>query len=239
MSKLAQPHFSYDYSRFSACRSKEQTARVAVWRDLGSKDCNIFTMEASFCGPKPVKFEPHRKKQTFTSELNYHFTTSDYCDVGKSLCRTLTLYKEAEDDTMGLSNMEYAVEQYHLDKDHKLQQEELFKQQMALIEQRKAAEALKKPGSSMETNEPAKNSTESAVKKKRTLRKKDTDMNLDEVEKPPEPVVKDEESDALSDSEPSDDNLDEDQILKLIPKKLKQRKYLKGLEVEKQKTIKK
>jgi len=21
---------------------------------------NIFTMESSFCGPKPVKFEPHR-----------------------------------------------------------------------------------------------------------------------------------------------------------------------------------
>lgn len=62
MSKLAQPHFSYDMSRFSTCRSKEATARIAVWRDLGSKHCNIFTLEASFCGPKPVKFEPHRKK---------------------------------------------------------------------------------------------------------------------------------------------------------------------------------
>jgi hypothetical protein len=35
MSKLAQPNFSYDYSRFTMCRSKEQTARIAVWRDLG------------------------------------------------------------------------------------------------------------------------------------------------------------------------------------------------------------
>ena len=62
MSKLAQPHYSYDYSRFNVSRTKEHTARVAVWRDLGSTIKNIFTMEASFCGPKPVKFEPHRKK---------------------------------------------------------------------------------------------------------------------------------------------------------------------------------
>ena len=34
MSKIAQPHFSYDYSRFSIGRSKEHTARVAIWREL-------------------------------------------------------------------------------------------------------------------------------------------------------------------------------------------------------------
>ena len=34
MSKLAQPSFSYDYSRFNTCRSKEHTARIAVWREL-------------------------------------------------------------------------------------------------------------------------------------------------------------------------------------------------------------
>lgn len=46
---------------------------------------------------------------------------------------------------------------------------------------------------------------------------------------------KDEESDELSDSEPSEDNLDEDQICKLIPKKFGKRKYLKGLEETKKK----
>ena len=86
MSKLAQPHFSYDYSRFNVSRGKEHTARIAVWRELNSKANNIFTMEASFCGPKPVKFEPHRKKQTFTSQLNYHFITEDFRTVGKQLC---------------------------------------------------------------------------------------------------------------------------------------------------------
>lgn len=63
MSKLAQPNFSYDYSRFNYCKSKEQTARIAIWRELGCKIPNIFTMEASFCGPKVVKYEPHRKNK--------------------------------------------------------------------------------------------------------------------------------------------------------------------------------
>lgn len=62
MSKRAHPNFSYDYSKFSNCRTKEHTARVAVWRELGGKNPNIFTLEASFCGPKPVKYEPNRDR---------------------------------------------------------------------------------------------------------------------------------------------------------------------------------
>jgi hypothetical protein len=54
---------AYDYSRFNYCKSKEQTARIAIWRELGCKLPNIFTMEASFCGPKAVKYEPHRKNK--------------------------------------------------------------------------------------------------------------------------------------------------------------------------------
>lgn len=53
MSKIAGPHFSYDYSRFKVQRNKEYTARITLWREL--KVPNIFTMEASFCGPKPDK----------------------------------------------------------------------------------------------------------------------------------------------------------------------------------------
>ena len=45
----------------------------------------------------------------------------------------------------------------------------------------------------------------------------------------------DEESNAESDSGPSDDNLDQDQILKLIPKKYGKNKYLKGIEETKKK----
>jgi hypothetical protein len=43
------------------------------------------------------------------------------------------------------------------------------------------------------------------------------------------------ESNAESDSGPSDDNLDQDQILKLIPKKFGKNKYLRGLDEIKKK----
>lgn len=49
--------------------------------------------------------------------------------------------------------------------------------------------------------------------------------------------IKEDGSDGESDSEPSEDNLDADQILKLIPKKLGKKKYLKGVEEKKKKAI--
>lgn len=42
-------------------------------------------------------------------------------------------------------------------------------------------------------------------------------------------------SDAQSDSEPSEDNLEEDQIGKLIPKKWNKKRYLKGIDEKKKK----
>ena len=46
---------------------------------------------------------------------------------------------------------------------------------------------------------------------------------------------KDDESDALSDSDPSDDNLDEAEMMKIIPKKFGKKKFLKGLDEKKKK----
>ena len=66
MSKLLT---SFDYSawRFSCHKSKEGTARVAVFRDI--KTCNIFTMEASFCGVKD----------------GTHFGTKEFKKAGETL----------------------------------------------------------------------------------------------------------------------------------------------------------
>lgn len=44
------------------------------------------------------------------------------------------------------------------------------------------------------------------------------------------------ESDGVSDSEPSDDNLDSEQLMKLVPKKFGKSKYLKGV-IEKKKVV--
>lgn len=46
------------------------------------------------------------------------------------------------------------------------------------------------------------------------------------------------DSDGDSDSGPSDDNLDSDEILKLIPKKYGNKKYLRGIEETKKKAPK-
>jgi hypothetical protein len=47
MSKLCD-YFSFEQSRFSVHKSKEETARVTLWREL-MIPC-VYTMEASFCG---------------------------------------------------------------------------------------------------------------------------------------------------------------------------------------------
>jgi cytosolic carboxypeptidase protein 2/3 len=61
MSKLCD-YFSFEQSRFSMSRTKDGTARVAMFKELNIP--NIFTMEASFCGADKGKF----KDQHFTTE---------------------------------------------------------------------------------------------------------------------------------------------------------------------------
>ena len=73
-----------------------------MWRELGSKHTNIYTLEASFCGPKSVKFEPNRQRQPFAHEVNYHFNTSDFMKIGEDVCRTLLTYRKYSDADLGL-----------------------------------------------------------------------------------------------------------------------------------------
>jgi len=80
-----------------------------MWRDLGSKNANILTLEASFCGPKPVRHEPHRERLPYISELNYHFNTEDYMKIGMDLCETLLLYRAEEESAGGLKTVEQEV----------------------------------------------------------------------------------------------------------------------------------
>jgi hypothetical protein len=104
-SKVSQPYFSYDYSKFSVHKSKETTARIAIWKELGSKHANIFTYESSFCGPKPVKYEPNRggiSRAPMLHEVNYHFNTKDYALLGTNLCKAILLYKEESEGEKGL-----------------------------------------------------------------------------------------------------------------------------------------
>jgi len=60
--------------------------------------------------------------------------------AGLNLCRALALYREEKDSKMGLINVQYQVQQYHIEKEAKIEQEELIRQQHILTEQRKAME---------------------------------------------------------------------------------------------------
>lgn len=71
------PYFSFKSSRFGVHRSKASTARVAMWRELNIS--SVFTIEASFLGPKNRKEEPQFKVQ-------------DLMEIGKGLCRALNIY---------------------------------------------------------------------------------------------------------------------------------------------------
>jgi hypothetical protein len=73
------------------------------------------------------------------------------------------------------------------------------------------------------------------LSKKAKTDKLDEDNNGNEQQRKINYNIKQEESDGASDSEPSDDNLDQDEIMKLIPKKFGKKKYLKGVEEKKKK----
>lgn len=72
------PFFVYNYSRFGNQKSKESTARMALFNEL--KCPAIYTIESSFCGNDMGPFK------------NYHFSTTNLMQTGRDFCRTLILY---------------------------------------------------------------------------------------------------------------------------------------------------
>ena len=72
------PFFIYNHSRFGNQKSKESTARMALFNEL--KCPAIYTIESSFCGNDMGPFK------------NYHFSTNNLMQTGRDFCRTLILY---------------------------------------------------------------------------------------------------------------------------------------------------
>ena len=77
MSKLTD-YFSFKYSRFSMTKSKETTARISLFRELGIP-C-IYTMEASFWGADQGELK------------GLHFNTEHFNKIGGNLLHALILY---------------------------------------------------------------------------------------------------------------------------------------------------
>lgn len=77
MSKVC-PFFSYRDSRFGNQKSKESTARIALFNELKCRA--IYTIESSFCGNDTGPFK------------NYHFSTGNLMQTGRDFCRALILH---------------------------------------------------------------------------------------------------------------------------------------------------
>ncbi|KAL0218314.1 hypothetical protein RCL1_009162 [Eukaryota sp. TZLM3-RCL] len=76
--------FSFTDCCFKVQKSKQNSARVVVWRELGV--LNSFTMEASFCGANFGKLSGYHFNTTHLQEMGKHFcdTILDYCDPDQS-----------------------------------------------------------------------------------------------------------------------------------------------------------
>lgn len=77
LSKLC-PYFNFNYSKFGVQKSKESTARIAMFKEI--KTPTIYTWESSFWGNETG---PNKGK---------HFTRENLEQVGKDICRTLLVH---------------------------------------------------------------------------------------------------------------------------------------------------
>ena len=73
------PFFIYNYSRFGNQKSKESTARMALFNELRQHPA-IYTVESSFCGNDVGKF------------AKYHFSTENLMQTGVDFCRSILIY---------------------------------------------------------------------------------------------------------------------------------------------------
>ncbi|XP_046628636.1 cytosolic carboxypeptidase 1-like isoform X1 [Neodiprion virginianus] len=83
MQKIS-PAFALPLCSFKVERSKESTARVTVWRQLGV--ARSYTMESSFCGCDQG------------SLAGFHLDTEHLRDIGQDFCQALSMMKDGGDE---------------------------------------------------------------------------------------------------------------------------------------------
>ena len=72
--------FSFSDCSFVVQKSKESTARVVAWKELGIT--NTYTLESSFCGADYGKYADFHFNTEILQEVGYKFceTIIDFCD---------------------------------------------------------------------------------------------------------------------------------------------------------------
>jgi hypothetical protein len=79
LSKL-NPYFSFESSRFNLHKSKEATARIAIYKDLNGTVPLIYTLESSFAGVDMGK------------DKGKHLSTAMLESLGRDLARTILIH---------------------------------------------------------------------------------------------------------------------------------------------------
>lgn len=81
LSKIS-PFFAYNYCSFKMQKSKEATLRISIFKEARIQ--NVYTLEASFCGPN---FGPY---------TGSHHTAKQLEEMGKQVCLCLAINSEIE-----------------------------------------------------------------------------------------------------------------------------------------------
>ena len=81
--------FSFADCNFAVQKSKETTARVVLWRELGL--VNSYTMESSFCGADFGKHCDFQFNVEHLQEIGHNFCDAilDYCDPDQAKVKTI------------------------------------------------------------------------------------------------------------------------------------------------------
>ena len=170
LSKI-NPYFSFEYSRFGVQKSKEATARVALYKEFKNTVPNIYTMESSFAGLDMGK------------AAGMHLTTEMLETLGHDCCRSLLIY----------CNIFIPPELHEIP----------FFQNM--LQQQKKAEKEEKQKGNKKFKEDEKPVTNFK------------DMILGELNNNKELLKQDGDSTSGSDSAPSEDNMQAEELVKQLP----------------------
>lgn len=90
------PGFSLQDCRFSITKSKEFSARIAMWRQFGLE--RVYTMESTYCGFDTGRYAGKQVCSVLPpmlahSTFPFQITISDLMEMGKNLCEAVILLK--------------------------------------------------------------------------------------------------------------------------------------------------
>ena len=216
----------FEKSKFKMPRYKRGTGRINLFKELNVE--NVFTLETSYFGCNSGGY------------INQYFTVETLQEIGRDICNGILLFHYHSNLQMGINNdlNSYPFLQKKVEDDEKIINNQF-------TEYLNKVKSEKENNNTIENNENGKNTF---IKIKNDDESDENEKNNDENdEKIKDKDDRDEDDDYLNDdvsdseSDPSGDNFEESEIIKLLPpvKKLKKifRKNYKKKKINKRNII--